>query len=462
MGGCGRRGSSWQRVSPGNSSRHIAMNDFARFVTENENADTTRLLLSYKGGDGFDIRLAASTIEVRRKIRKKVPSWYSVPELAFPSGLSAEQCSSEQTALYKAGIVSGLFPGGKARIADLTGGLGVDTWAFAGVGSAVLYNEMDRGLARAAEKNFRALGRENISVVSMELVPENEDVTVKDPGLAGGTGERETIRGSVREILGDFRPDVIFLDPARRGEGGRKVFLPEDCSPDVLQLSGELFRQSRYILLKMSPMADISLLLKRLGTGCREVHILAASGECKEVVILMDRDFCGECIFTVNSGGASLAFPMSGIADAVPEYVRNREEIREGSVLYEPGKALMKAGAFNLLCPLFHIRKLGRFTHYYLCGSAGEVSGRLPEELADNGKFFLVKEVLPLNKRSMREAGRKYGKGEVTARNLKMDSETLRSRLGIAPGGNLHFFGLQCLCGPAPENLLLVTEPLLP
>ena len=88
------------------------MNDFARFVTENENADTTRLLLSYKGGDGFDIRLAASTIEVRRKIRKKVPSWYSVPELAFPSGLSAEQCSSEQTALYKAGIVSGLFPGG--------------------------------------------------------------------------------------------------------------------------------------------------------------------------------------------------------------------------------------------------------------------------------------------------------------------------------------------------------------
>ena len=304
------------------------MNDFARFVTENENADTTRLLLSYKGGDGFDIRLAASTIEVRRKIRKKVPSWYSVPELSFPSGLSAEQCSSEQTALYKAGIVSGLFPGGKARIADLTGGLGVDTWAFAGVASAVLYNEMDRDLARAAEKNFRALGRENISVVSMELVPENEDVTVKDPGLAGGTGERETVRGSVREILGDFRPDVIFLDPARRGEGGRKVFLPEDCSPDVLQLSGELFRQSRYILLKMSPMADISLLLKRLGTGCREVHILAASGECKEVVILMDRDFCGECIFTVNSGGASLAFPMSGIADAVPEYVRNREGIR--------------------------------------------------------------------------------------------------------------------------------------
>ena len=411
------------------------MENFSDFITKNENTDTARLLLSYKGDEDFDIDLAVNTIEVRRKLRKKVPSWYAVPGLAYPVRLSGEQCSSEKTALYKAGIVSSLFPDRKPRTADLTGGLGVDTWAFSRVASAVLYNEMNSRLADAAEKNFRMLGAENITVMSRML----------DPGT------------STQEILGDFRPDLVFLDPARRDGDGRKVFLLEDCSPDILKLKDGIFRLCRYILLKLSPMADISMLLERLGKECMEVHILAVSGECKEVVILMDRDFRGKCRIVVNSGASSVDFLHDELRDAVPDYICGTEDLCPGALLYEPGKALMKAGAFDILGRRFPLRKLARFTHYYIyTGSPSDI----PQELRDNGSFFSIIEAMPLNNRTVRETSRKYLRGEVTARNLKMDTDTLRRKLGISPGPDIHIFGLRSISSIDAGNSLIITVPL--
>lgn len=411
------------------------MENFSDFITKNENTDTARLLLSYKGDEDFDIDLAVNTIEVRRKLRKKVPSWYAVPGLAYPVRLSGEQCSSEKTALYKAGIVSSLFPDRKPRTADLTGGLGVDTWAFSRVASVVLYNEMNSRLADAAEKNFRMLGAENITVMSRML----------DPGT------------STQEILGDFRPDLVFLDPARRDGDGRKVFLLEDCSPDILKLKDGIFRLCRYILLKLSPMADISMLLERLGKECMEVHILAVSGECKEVVILMDRDFRGKCRIVVNSGASSVDFLHDELRDAVPDYICGTEDLYPGALLYEPGKALMKAGAFDILGRRFPLRKLARFTHYYIyTGSPSDI----PQELRDNGSFFSIIEAMPLNNRTVRETSRKYPRGEVTARNLKMDTDTLRRKLGISPGPDIHIFGLRSISSIDAGNSLIITVPL--
>lgn len=411
------------------------MENFSDFITKNENTDTARLLLSYKGDEDFDIDLAVNTIEVRRKLRKKVPSWYAVPGLAYPVRLSGEQCSSEKTALYKAGIVSSLFHDRKPRTADLTGGLGVDTWAFSRVASAVLYNEMNSRLADAAEKNFRMLGAENITIMSRMLVP--------------GT--------STQEILGDFRPDLVFLDPARRDGDGRKVFLLEDCSPDILKLKDGIFRLCRYILLKLSPMADISMLLERLGKECMEVHILAVSGECKEVVILMDRDFRGKCRIVVNSGASSVDFLRDELRDAVPDYICGTEDLCPGALLYEPGKALMKAGVFDILGRRFPLRKLARFTHYYIyTGSPSDI----PQELRDNGSFFSIIEAMPLNNRTVRETSRKYPRGEVTARNLKMDTDTLRRKLGISPGPDVHIFGLRCISSTDTGNSLIITVPL--
>ena len=296
---------------------------FADFILQHEADDPVRLLLSRDKYPDIDIDLAVTTLEVRRKLRTKVPEWYAVPSLIYPFRLSGEQCSSSETARYKAWLASGLRLEGvppqtvasrplpskmgpsllcgrgwpqvgdqtahaneRLKIADLTGGMGVDAWAFAQVAEEVLYNEMQVELVRATELNFRELGVENVRFRNCRVEP-----------------------GKVREVLDGFRPDVIFLDPARRAEDGRKVFLIEECQPDVLGLLPELFEASRYVLLKLSPMADITMACKRLGAHVKEVHVVAAGGECKELLFLLDRDWEGTPATFIVEGGAVMEIP---------------------------------------------------------------------------------------------------------------------------------------------------------
>ena len=244
--------------------------DFAQFILAHEGEDPAALALARDryASEVEDFDLALNTLEVRRKLRVKVPQWYAVPQLRFPFRLSGEQCSSAETARYKASVALRALTREKT-VADLTGGLGVDSWAFAQVASAVLYNEMRPELAAAASANFKALGLTNVRVSCAELR-----------------------LGGLREILDGFTPDVIFLDPARRAADGRKVFRLEDCEPDVLQLLPELLAAAPRVLLKLSPMADITLVCKQLGY-VREVHVVAADGECKELLLLLERGYSG-------------------------------------------------------------------------------------------------------------------------------------------------------------------------
>ena len=251
--------------------------------------------------------------------------------------------------------------------------------------------------------------------------------------------------GKVGEVLDGFEPDVIFLDPARRAEDGRKVFLIEECQPDVLGLLPELFEVSRYVLLKLSPMADITMACKRLGAHVREVHVVAAEGECKELLFLLDRDWEGTPATFIVEGGAVMEIPGQAgndVAFGCP---------KPGECLFEPGKALLKAGAFGLPCARFGLTKLGQHTHLYV----GEA---VPEELRPFGKVFEVLEVLPLNNRTMKEAGKRWPQAEVTARNVPMTSDVLRKKLGCASGGDIHLFGVRVEAAAEAGNYLIVTK----
>ena len=126
---------------------------FADFILQHEGDDPVRLLLARDKYPDVDIDLAVTTLEVRRKLRTKVPEWYAVPSLVYPFRLSGEQCSSSETARYKSQVVrchsersEGIW-----RVADLTGGLGEDAGAFAQVAGEVLYNEVQDEVARATE-----------------------------------------------------------------------------------------------------------------------------------------------------------------------------------------------------------------------------------------------------------------------------------------------------------------------
>ena len=445
---------------------------FADFILQHEGDHPVRLLLARDKYPDVDIDLAVTTLEVRRKLRTKVPEWYAVPSLVYPFRLSGEQCSSSETARYKASLALGLrregippetvasrplpskmgpsllcgrgwpqVSGGipsRLNVADLTGGMGVDAWAFAQVAEEVLYNEMQVELARATELNFRELGVENVRFRNARVEP-----------------------GKVREVLDGFEPDVIFLDPARRAEDGRKVFLIEECQPDVLGLLPELFEASRYVLLKLSPMADITMACKRLGAHVKEVHVVAAGGECKELLFLLDRDWSGAPSTFIVEGGAVMEIPdgpsttstgsATGSGTVGPLAISTGAK-RSGEIfLFEPGKALLKAGAFELPCGRFGLAKLGQHTHLYV----GET---VPEELRPFGKVFEILEVMSLNNRTMKEAGKRWPQAEVTARNVPMTSDLLRKKTGCVSGGDIHLFGVRADAVSEAGNYLIVTK----
>ena len=389
--------------------------DFAQFILSHEGEDPAALALARDryASEVEDFDLALTTLEVRRKLRVKVPQWYAVPQLRFPFRLSGEQCSSAETARYKASVALRALTREKT-VADLTGGLGVDSWAFAQVASAVLYNEMRPELAAAASANFKALGLTNVRVSCAELRP-----------------------GGLREILDGFVPDVIFLDPARRAADGRKVFRLEDCEPDVLQLLPELLAAAPRVLLKLSPMADITLVCKQLGY-VREVHVVAADGECKELLLLLECGYIGQPRTFIYEKGAVLA------TDEAPE----ETSALMGDLLFEPGKALLKAGAFDLPCR-YGLEKLEQHTHLYRASAPVEA-------LQPFGKWFRILEVVPLDKRSIRDIGRRYPRASVTARNIPLTSDALRKKLGVADGGSVHIFGAKATSG----NQLFVCESL--
>lgn len=484
------------------------MDSFEKFIVENGNADTVRLVMACKewpvpeDAELAELNaksLAVNTIEGRRRLRKKLPEWVACTGLVYPSSLCAEQCSSSDTARYKASIVQRIFNEyvgtvasmvgdpcrttgsatkgtesvpdknspttrnqsvtelaevtipSRGKVADLTGGLGVDSWAFSEVAEEVLYNEMNPALAAAARHNFKALGVTNIFIKNSEATSD-----------------------SLKDIFGDFRPDVIFLDPARRDSAGKKVFLLEDCSPDVLKILPELFGISRFVLLKLSPMADITMAVERLdrtyeeylekasgkgwnGQWVREVHVVASGGECKELLILLDGEWNEGYSLTCREDGKTLTFKPEEITKAKAGY----PDSTFARIIFEPGKSLTKAGVSNAICERFGLIKLARFTHLYTISEplSDSESEQRTAPLKDFGKVFYVKEILPLNKSSMKDVGKRYPHSEVSAKNIPMSSDELRTRLKVKSGDDAHIFGVRIETPYNEDNYLIVTEP---
>ena len=409
------------------------------FIQEHENDDTARLMLSGNRWPDIDIDKAVTIIECRKKIRTKLPEWYEIPEIIYPDRLSSEQSSSSATAKYKASIADRIVNGG--RIADLTGGLGADSLAFSRVASQVMYNEMEPGRAESARHNFPLLGAENISISSF---------CVEEAG-------KSEEAANFWETLKRFTPDLVYMDPARRSATGSKVFLLEDCSPDVLTLIPDIFGICGNLLLKLSPMADISMLLKRLqehGAGTKELHIVSAGGECKELLLWCTPSTTDDTALIINENGNILSTSIAAESAAVPQFLQDAAQLNSMKFLFEPGKALAKAGLFNAICTMQDnagngtmLLKAGRSTHLYFTDSQDNAS--------DFGKTFKIIGLAPFCKQGIRDFSAKYPQAEVSARNLPLTSEELRRKLKVQSGGDIHIFGLHIdFCHGASANYL--------
>ena len=466
----------------------------AEFIETHFNDDTDRLLFRKAKWPDVNAEMAVSTILGHRELIDKVPSWYGNAGLVFPSSLSVEQCSSEFTAESRVRtmreLLSGAVTGSKEalsspnaadpdgaqtadlaelKIADLTGGLGVDSYVFSRHFGKVLYNEMNPVLADAACHNFSVLGCSNITVSCSRI--EYPEVLPR-----GGA------------------PDIICLDPARRASDGKKVFRIEDCQPDIMQLKDSLLQIARLVAVKLSPMADIDIVVRSLGPHCRRIDVVSSSNECKEVVAYLDREYDGECTICAKcSGKGEFLFTRTeeNAADAIlPGQGLNRIMSESGTFLLEPDRALLKAGAFRLPCRRFALTMLDRSTHFYITSSlnippsgqapcsagsdcisgspiADNVSAAGSPRLQDFFRIFRIIRILPLDKNGIRTAGKDFPQADVTARNVPMGSDELRRRLKVQPSGRYHIFGLKVTAAPAGEcfpaasgNYLFITERL--
>lgn len=354
-----------------------------------------------------------------KKFSAKLPEWAAAGAAELPSSLALEQCSSTAAALYKASLI-----GGAGVIVDITGGLGVDCWAFSRVAKKVFYFERNAELAEAVKRNYAALGITNVSI-------SNECI-------------------SAESALPDC--DLLFADPARRSDTGRKVFLLEDCSPDVLTLMDMFWKHTSRIMLKLSPMADISMLAEKFGPTLREIHVVGLGRECKELLCLLEKDWNSGYTIRVAEleSAAGLSFTKNEEKESSVSYTRG---IKEGQYLFEPSPALMKSGCFKLLSERFGMEKMSKDTHLY-------VSGTLPEGLAGLGKLFRIEEVRKLDKTSMKELGKANPHAEVSARGIPMRSEELRDRLGCKSGGSKHIFGCSAQVA-LPEGVVGVERMLV-
>ena len=462
-----------------------------------------------------------------RKLEEKVPEWAGT-DILIPSSLNLEQCSSSATARYKANLAlslcreGGLPEFGKGTgemltscqkedgamateekltsvpkedgaketrpnlsVADLTGGLGVDAWHFSKLFGKVLHNERNTELSEAVQKNFARLGVDNVEFSAIDA---------------------DSVQ--MLEKLRLFAPTLIYMDPARRSAEGKKVFLLEDCSPNIMTLLPSLLELCPLLLVKISPMADITMLASRLGGTLRQVHIVGHGGECKELLCVIGRaaEDAPEPLIVAGGcdDGASFSFTRSQEKEAGVAYIAG-DSLKEGALIFEPGAALMKTGAYALICERFNMKKFAPLCHLYLIDSAEQVPNNEAGKGAENGqgaetahatatpacveaeqaaeatqdsgtpacaettqgsdrtrsacthfgKCFRILEIASLTGSNIKSFGKKYPRAEVSAKGIMMRSDQLRQRLGVLSGGNIHIFGVTTSDG---QRLLLACK----
>ena len=365
------------------------------FIRDHAGDDVRQLALQAARYPQVDMRVAATQIEGRRLATSKLPSWAAAEGVIFPVRLSMEQCSSEQTARYKASLVGG------ERLADLTGGFGIDCSYMSDGFNETTYIERNEELCRIATHNF-ALLKKRITVVN----------------------------GNSEELLASLAPqDWIFVDPARRSASGGKVVALSDCEPDVCQLEDLLLQKAKRVMVKCSPILDISQALRELHS-VSEVHVVSVGNECKELLFILGGDTVGEpVIHTINFRGDSaqvLTYTITEELEAVCDYTASVSRY-----LYEPNSSLMKAGCFRLPATRWGLKKLHRNTHLY-------TSDTLVKDFP--GRVFEVKNTDGFGKNELKRLSSELKKANIAVRNFPERPEALRKRLKLGDGGDVYLF----------------------
>jgi hypothetical protein len=375
------------------------MNDIAlrQLILDHANDDVAQLALKWSGRTDVPVQWLLQQINGRQIAKSKLPAWYANENIIYPDKTALEQCSSEVAAVYKQKFSRDL------RVADLTGGLGVDSWAFAQNAKAVLYCEPEPVRFEAARHNFKVLGLTNVEFVNKKA----EDVS---------------------DELNAFKPDLIYIDPSRRNNG-KRFFRISDLQPDVSILLPAFLEISDHILLKAAPMLDIKLAIRSL-KHVQDVHVLSIKNECRELLFYMGTQQHDDPLIHCIEFHAGRNWHF--------EFRYSEEEnipMQTGPihrVLLDPFASITKAGGYKALAKEYKAELIHPNTHLY---TATDKPKGFP------GRCFEVKEVLPYDAGLLRESVPLH-KAHLLFRNFPVQPAEVEKKLRFSSGGEYYLFFL--------------------
>lgn len=374
-------------------NKDILNTDVQDFINSNLDSNINTLLLKGTIFPEVDTKAIVEQIETKKRSKTKLSTWFTTQNIYYPNKLNIEQTSSEVTAKYKSELLEG------NSIIDLTGGFGVDCFYFSKQFKSVTHCEINASLSEIVKHNFKQLNVDNV-----KTVPEN--------GI-------EYLKNTSKTF------DWVYIDPSRRHDSKGKVFFLKDCLPNVPEHLDILFEHSKNIIIKTSPLLDISVGISEL-KHVKTIHVVAINNEVKELLWVLEADFNDEVsIETINIKKETNEIFKFHLNEEMQTEVEYNLPL---SYLFEPNSAILKAGAFNQMSKQLNIPKINKHSHLYTSDNLIDFPGR----------SFKIESVIPYNKKALKKLGIK--KANVTTRNFPETVQQIRNKFKISDGGSIYLF----------------------
>jgi len=374
------------------------------YIATNRDADTYKLLLKDEPELTFDKSFAILQIECRRRAKNKIPELLLNERFLFPKAISAEQCTHQLVAQYHASQFSL-----SDNVLDMTMGLGVDDYYISKCVNSVIAIELDKDISEVGKHNFSFLAS-NVNVLTGDSVQ------------------------YLKSLKSEQRFDTIFIDPARRGDDGKRKFGFADCQPDVLSLLDLIKQHGSKLYIKASPMLDITKSIHDFGNHLTDVFAVSVKNECKELLFKLDFSVSSTAIMlhALNHDGTEWQRFECHYSECLGDSASPpRIDLKSAYYLYEPNSSIMRLGCFNAVEQTFDATQLAHNSHIM-------VSSR---PIADfPGRQFKILEVVPFKGKEIKSLSKRYKKLNVATRNFRLSAESLKQRLRVEDGGNIYLF----------------------
>lgn len=389
-----------------------------KFIQEHQQDDPNELLLKYNAINDIPISFIVDQIVGRKKAKEKLPTWYGHDLIVYPPALNIEQASSEKAAFYKVSFLKRVLMQHLENkiVADLTGGFGVDSFAFSQSFKEVHFVEPNHKLLELARHNHQQLGATNISYYN------------------------DTAEQFLQSLPNIKKFDLLYIDPSRRNKADRKVFSFNQCEPDVVKLQDKILLLSNFLLVKASPLLDIDVGRKQL-KHIKKICIVSIHNECKELLFYCEKKTKSEAVIdainlNINNDEDRLEFTLSHESKAEVNYSNPLKYV------YEPNASILKSGAFKTVASVFGIYKIHPNTHLY-------TSDNLIKSFP--GRIFQVISTVKSDPKEIQHFFSER-KANIITRNYPLTVNEIRKKVGLFEGGEKFLIA----CSGLEKKFLLV------